>query len=200
MNENKDNTQKNTVDDDLLLSSEFQQLANFVAENKKAGGLGFIEADLIKGLVEMVRVTKPTEKHSIVSCNCGFLGSIVIRNIESIDEPVTLSYEPGNYEFISICASSTRRILFTDYKDIQPYNRQYGLYCNGASFGMLGLPVAEHEGYREFDITLTHKSNISFGVWGFCYNDFYGTVQFGVAIPTDKVDKFIKDLRALLGK
>ena len=120
--------------------------------------------------------------------------------MQKIENNKPLKYESGNYDYVSIVANKTTRILWTDFSDIEPYNRQSGLYCDGASFSMLGEPVKEKEYYREFISIKEYNSNISFGVWGFDYNSFYGSVRFGLSIKKEKVDEFILKLRNVINK
>jgi hypothetical protein len=54
--------------------------------------------------------------------------------------------------------------------------------------------------YREFQATYDYTSNISFGVWGYDYNNYYNSIRFGLCISTNKVEEFIAKLRLLLNK
>jgi len=179
--------------------NNFMELGNFIHENKMAGGLSKEKADEVKVLWDTYKLTEITNDCTIIEADFGRLGSLIIRDIIETDKEQTLKYESGSYDFISIRCKQ-RNILWTDYEEIEPYNRQSGLYCGGASFSHMGLPVKETNRYREFNFKYDCPSNISFGVWGFSYNDYYQTVQFGICLKKDEVDLFIERLRKIIDK
>lgn len=176
-------------------------LANFVKEHKAGGKMTKETADQIEALWNKYKLPTVDGTCAIITADFGNLGSIVIREVKSVERPIEqLEYKSGNYDYISIVADKTARILWTDYKNIEPYNRQSGLYCDGASFGSLGSPVVEKEEYREFHAIDQYDSNICFAVWGYRFNDFYGSVTFGMSIKKDLVDEFIVELRKIINK
>lgn len=175
-------------------------LHNFVTEHKEAGKLSVETSNEVEKLWNEYKQSTVETDCAIISADFGMLGSLVIRYIASIDDPKKLKYESGSYDYVSVKTDKTKRILWTDYKDIEPYNRQSGLYCDGASFESLGAPIIEKKDYREFIDEGNFKSNISFGVWGFRYNDFYGSISFGICIKKELVDEFIQKLRVIISK
>ncbi len=178
-------------------------ISNFMTQNKKSGQLIKETSDEIQSLWNKYKLSNVAPGTSIIEADFGTLGSLVIRDVESLqfeDDNYPLQYKSGSYDYVSIVSSSTRKILWTDYEDTEPFNRQGGLYCSGASFDQLGLPIKEETFYREFDVVHKYKSNISFAVWGYSYNDFYGSVRFGLVIKTEMVKDFIEALRTIINK
>lgn len=163
--------------EDIELLESLLMIQDFVSENKKAGRLSKEQSDEIERLWNRYKLPTVESGTSIIEADFGTLGSLVIREVESTTFDKPLKYEGGSYDYVSIVAPTTKRILWTDYSQTEPYNRHGGLYCSGASFESLGLPVIEKEYYREFVATDKYKSNITFGVWGYRYNDFYGCVS-----------------------
>lgn len=181
--------------DDLLY------LRNIISENKKVGGLDVETVQNIQDLWNEYKLAKSCENTSIITADFGCLGSVVIRKIKEYEKEYTFKYEGGGeYDLISVIHENTTRILWTDYKNIEPYNRNSGLYCDGASFEHLGSPVIEKDEYREFYKTSEHGGNLGFGVCGFNYNNFYKTVSFGMCVENTKVDEFILKLRNIINK
>lgn len=174
------------------------ELLKFMEEQAKAGGLDKEISNRVKSLWNEYKEINIKEDCSILCADFGALGSIIIRDIISC-EPEKLKYESGEYDYISI-ECNTKRLLWTDYSDVEPYNRQSGLYCGGMSFDMLGPPIFQCEEYREFQNKDKFQSNICFAVWGFDYNDFYNCVRFGICVKIEKVDSFLIKLRKIIGK
>ena len=175
-------------------------LGNFIRENKKSGGLSIEISNQVEKLWKEYKLDKTEENCSVISADFGRLGSLSIKEIASFEEEKVFKYESGSYDYISTKTKSTTDILWTDYQNIEPYNRQSGLYANGSSFKSLGNPILEKEDYREFVAKHNHEVNISFAVWGFYYNTFYESITFGICLKTEKVDEFISKLRTLIGK
>lgn len=175
-------------------------LLNFISENKKVDGLSKDISNKVEALWNKYKLEKLEDGCSIISADFGQLGSLEIKEVESFENPIIFKYESGPYDFISVKSKSIQNILWTDYKDIEPYNRQSGLYANGSSFESLGNPILEKEDYREFYSKHDYKVNVSFAVFGFRYNDFYNCITFGMCIKTDKVNEFISELRTIIGK
>lgn len=174
-------------------------LTNFLKENKLSGGLAVDSANAIKNLVDRYKLPSIENGTSLITADFGNLGSINIRDVDTF-EPKDFKYESGDYDYVSIVSKGETFILWTDYSNVEPYNRNGGLYANGASFRMLGEPVVEKEDYREFIKRLNVKSNVSFAISGFSHNTHYNSVKFGLCIKTDKVDEFLKELRTILNK
>jgi len=181
---------------------DFKFLADFMDEQRKTGKLNKKTSGLIETLWNEYKVGELKENHSIIEGDFGCLGSIIMRKIAEIKEPCIFAYKDGSYDYIDISSSSIRKILWTDFSDEQPYNRQSGLYCNGADWDFLGEPIKITEDYREFDRTYEyrHEQNTCFAVWGFGYNDLYGCVRFGLCIENEKVEEFLSKLKVLIGK
>ena len=176
------------------------EISNIMRDFIKSGNLTKDMAAEVESLVDKYRLPKLETGTSIIHADFGKLGSLVIRDVVGVDDPIEFKYVPREYDYISIESDCTTRILWTDYQDIEPYNRNAGLYCDGASFEMLGEPVVTAPDYREFSVKNRYHSNISFAVWGFSYNDFYGAVTFGICIDKNKVSEFISELRKIIGK
>lgn len=176
-------------------------IESILNEFKLNGGLDERVSEEVKLLWDEYKLLESEEGCSIISAEIGYLGSLVIRRVLSFEDGVQLfKYERGGYDYVHIMADSTTRILWTDYSDTEPYNRQCGLYCDGSSFESLGDPVLEKNTYREFIATDERKSNTCFGVWGYLFNDFYGSIRFGICLKTDKVGEFVEKLRKIIGK
>ena len=175
-------------------------LLNFMRENKKSGGLSIEISNEVEKLWNEYKLEKTSENCSIISADFGRLGSLNIKEIAEFEKETVFKYESGSYDFISTKTKSTTNILWTDYQNIEPYNRQSGLYANGSSFESLGKPILEKEDYREFVSKHVYNGNVSFAVWGYRFNDFYESIIFGICLKTDKVDEFISKLRVLIGK
>ncbi len=175
-------------------------LGNFIQENKAAGGISNDTSIKVNELWNEYKLSKLQNNCSIITADFGTLGSIVIRDIVSFETETTFKYKSGSYEYISIKSECTTKILWTDYKEIEPYDRHGGLYCDGASFEQLGKPILEKKEYREFYNKHKYISNISFPVWGFTYNDFYKDISFGLCIEKEKVNEFISKLRSIINK
>lgn len=176
-------------------------MVNFLFDQIKTGEIDQNFADAVKELWDKYKLPNVDSNCAIITAEFGKLGSLVVRNVKSIDEPISsLKYERGSYDYVSIISDVKRTILWTDYDSIEPYNRQGGLYADGSSFSSLGLPVLEKEEYREFDSTHEYISNTSFGIWGYSFNDYWKHVRFGMSIEKTKVDEFITELRKIIGK
>lgn len=182
------------------MHNKLADLMQFFNDASISGGLDPFTAAQIKALWDEYKLPTIQADCSILTVKMGVLGSVVIRRVESFDTPVNFKYEPGEYDFVCITSDQVRKILWTDYSSVEPYNRQGGLYCDGASFSILGSPVVETDNYREFDTILKYNSNVCFVVRGFDYNSYYKTVQFGMCIHTGKIEEFLSSFRSLVGK
>lgn len=189
-----------TQKENIEMLESLLMIHDFMTENKKAGKLTKEQSDEVERLWDKYKLPNVEPGNSIISADFGTLGSLVIREVESTTFDKALKYEGGSYDYVSIVATTTKRILWTDYSQTEPYNRQGGLYCDGSSFESLGIPVVSKPDYREFVATDKYRSNITFGVWGYRFNDFYGSVTFGICIKTELVDEFINLLRVIINK
>jgi hypothetical protein len=189
-----------TQKEDIEVLQNLLFLHDFITENKKAGKLTKEQSDKVESLWNKYKLSTVEPGTSIIQADFGTLGSLVIREVESTTFDKPLKYESGSHDYVSIIAPTTKRILWTDYSQTEPYNRQGGLYCSGSSFESLGFPVIEKPDYREFVATDKYPSHITFGVWGYRYNDFYGCVTFGICIKNELVDEFINLLRTIINK
>jgi len=188
------------ISSQLKKNNKMEFLANFIRENKSIGGISIEISDKVKELWNEYKLPKLQNKCSIINADFGNLGSIVIRDIASFETETTFKYESGSYDYISIKSDCTTKILWTDYSDVEPYNRNGGLYCDGASFEHLGSPIIEKKEYREFYSKRTYNTNISFAVWGYKFNDFYKSITFGLCIEKEKVEEFLSKLRSIINK
>lgn len=174
-------------------------LINFMTEHMSMGGISKNISDEVETLWNEYKLPQLEDNCSIINADFGNLGSLVIRKITSYENPQLFSYKSGNYDYVSVLADKIECILWTDYKNIEPYNRQGGLYCDGASFKNLEIVNLTHN-YREFVGKFEYNSNISFPVWGYRFNDFYNSIRFGICLKTDKVKEFISKLRLIIKK
>lgn len=185
-------------------------MTSFIKDNTVSSGVFPENAALIQKLVEKYKLPNLQRDCSTITADFGSLGSVVVRNVVCFEKQDDLKYERGNYDYISVGYDKCNYILWTDYENIEPYNRQSGLYCDGMSFRYLGNPVVEKPSYREFNVVLPHHvhqsevgvlyPNSSFALWGFTYNNFWNSVRFGLAIKTEDVEVFIVELRKILNK
>ena len=180
-------------------------IAGFIKDNFGNAGMSLEKANTLKSLVDKYKVDaldiETANQYSVISVSFGKLGSLVTRRIQSIENPIELSYEEGSSDFLCI-KCKTDKILWTDFEETEPYNRQSGLYCDGASWNGLEL-VKTHSEYREFESTEKYKdfiSNLSFGISGFHYNDYWKSVRFGLVIGNESVNEFISTFRNVVGK
>lgn len=192
--------------EDIQRLADMKSLANFIQENKEAGKLPKVIADKIEELVKEYRLNTVDKGTTIITADFGILGSVVLREVIETEENYHLEYKERS-QFLSINCK-TRRILWTDFQEIEPYKRQSGLYCDGDSFDSLGAPVREVFGslenpdknYREFDAVNPSNGNISFTIDSFNYNNYYGSVRFGLCVLNEDVEPFLTELRQLIDK
>ena len=175
-------------------------ILEFTKEMLAVGELSIERSKEIESLWKEYALPDLALSCSILTADFGQLGSIVVRKVVSFDRPTQFKYKRGDYDYVCIISDCIKRILWTDYEDIEPYNRQSGLYCDGASFNLLGEPVLLKDSYREFIHESHHTSNISFSVKGYHYNSFWNCVSFGMCIKTDKVEEFISKIRIIINK
>lgn len=134
----------------------------------------------------------------IITLEAGNFGNMCIRSVDELRKPTTLKYlERGDYEYVSILTNKEETILWTDFSETQPFNRQAPFYV-GHDWSRLNL-IKTTPTYREFDVT-PHPSNVSFGVYGFYFNPYWFKVQFGICLKAEDKDAFISKLRYFLGK
>lgn len=186
---------------DKEYTSNLLGIIKFMNEFSKEGGLSKEIADKIEALWNKYKQSRVNKNCALIDAQFGKLGSLQIYQVKSSEFNEDLKYQYGSYDYVSIEAESKQSILWTDWSTEQPYNRQGGLYCGGASFEYLGKPVIEDtdKGYREF-IWNRRGYNTTFGVWGFMFNDIYGTVHFGMSIDKQNLNDFISELRKIIDK
>jgi len=182
------------------LNKSNMDMKNFITEKMNSGGLTVAISGQVAALCDEYRLMKSSDHCSIITGEFGRLGSLNIKELSADCQELVFKYESGSYDYVSTRTNSSTNILWTDYQDIEPYNRQGGLYADGASFKSLGAPVLEKSDCREFHATHVYQGNISFAVWGFRFNDFYNSINFGICIKTDQVGVFITRLRLIIGK
>ena len=185
--------------------------AKFIKGNTKAGSISVELKDKILNLYDEYKLPFLTKNTNILCADFGYdnFGSIVIRHVKELDlidnenENQTLfklKYLPGDYDYVCIISDKLTKILWTDYSEIEPFNRQGCFYCDGASFESLGEPILKTEKYREFYSINEYVHNISFAIWGFNYNTFYKSIKFSLCIEENKTEEFIAKLRKLINK
>lgn len=180
---------------------ELQIMTEFFGGKAKLNGEGSLSAEIAAEIEKVFHEYKKTEVEVgdvIVCVEAGNFGSICIRTVDELREPTTLKYLPrGDYEYISIVTKCETQILWTDFSKEQPYNRQSPFYVP-CSWDSLDL-MKETPYYREFALP-PHASNISFGVYGFHFNEYWNLVRFGACIKADDLEAFVNKLRYFLGK
>lgn len=174
-------------------------IISFFNDLGKASGISEEQAQSIKELVDNYKLPQLIEGASIITADFGFLGSVQVQEY-SLFDPCEFKYKENNHDYISIKTKTHRHIVWIDYDTTEPYNRNGSLYCNGASWKSLGNAIKETPDYREFDIKSDYISNCCFAIWGFSYNSYWNSVKFGLCIETEKVDKFINALKAIINK
>lgn len=172
-------------------------MSRFILDNNSSAGITPEKYEEIKKVVDKYKVDHISDGTSIIDGDFGILGSIVVRQLQEVnlDEPVMIKFEEGM--FVSITTSQVRKVLWTDYKNIEPYNRQGGLYADGASFESLGDPIIEKDDYRVYDRTIVYNGHISFGLPNNRYNEFWKSVKIGTVVKNEDVDAFIKEILEL---
>lgn len=180
-----------------------EYLGYFILQQKIAGGILPQISEEIEKMWNEYKLDTVKPGTTIITADFGKLGTVEIREVVETDEEYKLKYKSGSYDYISIrCKPSV--ILWTDYLPIEPYNRNSGLYGGGARFEYLGDPVATFPDYREFKVNYyekyKHLSNVSFGVWGYRFNNYYGSITFGICLESSKTEEFISKLRTLINK
>lgn len=187
-------------------------IENFLNDNFKSGSISEELRNKILNLYDEYKLPFLTKNTNILCAEFGYdnFGSIVIRHVKELDlidenenENQTLfklKYLPGDYDYISIISDKLTKILWTDYSEIEPFNRQGCFYCDGASFESLGEPILKTEKYREFYSIDEYVHNISFAIWYFTYNTIFKSIKFSLCIEENKTEEFIQKLRKLINK
>lgn len=176
-------------------------MINMIKDFKANGGLDKSTSEKCKELVDKYKLSAIKSETCFITAEIGQYGSISIKHAAEVED-VELKYEEGSYDYVSCSVKKKEIILWTDYSDTEPYNRHGGLYADGSSFGMLGTPTVKTKEYREYH----YKSNCSgsylssFPLYGFWFNDIYGSIKFGICIEPENVDMFIQELRKIIGK
>lgn len=117
-------------------------------------------------------------------------GSITERRVEIPREENVLSYKERNKEYVSIQYNMEHVMYWTHDFVGEPYNRQGTGYVP-YSWKSFGEPCGSHQGITLYELYRT-GGNISFPVWGFSVNNFWGNVTFGMVVDADDVE-WVKD-------
>lgn len=117
----------------------------------------------------------------------------------SFKKEITFEYKHDTYIYISV-SGTQKTILWTDYVDEQPFDRQsYTIYVP-IPFSDFGNPVVEKPDYREFIYDDTEEKERGIRVDGFTHRPYSSHVRFGFCIETDKVEEFMTKLRQIMCK
>jgi hypothetical protein len=175
-------------------------VAQLLQDSKLTGGLSLEAISKIQDLWNNLKTQPSAKECSIISAEFGKFGHIEIFDVSRFEQgDYQLKYLSRNYDYVAISSKKETCILWTDYQDIQPYNRQSCFYV-GRSFQTLGEPKVKKEDYREFYFESKKLQSMSLPVWGFQHNKTYDEVKFGMCIETQNVDLFISELRKILEK
>ena len=181
----------------LNLSNKEKETSNqfFADSDKNSGAVTQEISNEIEKLYHQYKKNEVEVSDVIICGEAGKFGHLTIYSITHLNEPKTLKYTYGSYEFVSI-KGVEKTILWTDFSTTQPYNRQASFYV-GTTFDRLTL-VKTTDTYREF--TDSFPTNVSFAVYPYSYNEFWKTVCFGICIAQKDEETFIAQLRKLLSK
>lgn len=175
-------------------------IAQLLQDSKLTGGLSLEAIAKIQDLWNSLKIQPSASECSIITAEFGKFGHVEIFDVSRFDQgDYTLRYSSVGYDYVGICSKKETCILWTDYQDIQPYNRQSCFYV-GRSFQTLGEPKVKKEDYREFYLESKRLQSMSLPIWGFKHNKTYNEVRFGMCIETKNVDLFISELRKILKK
>ncbi len=133
------------------------------------------------------------------SLGVGYLGNVQITKVTSFKKEITFEYKHDNYIYISV-SGTQKTILWTDYVDEQPFDRQsYTIYVP-IPFSYFGNAVVEKPDYREFIYDDTEEKERGIHINGFTHSPYSPHVCFGFCIETDKVEEFMTKLRQIMCK
>lgn len=184
-----------TLDDAITLSRFFKDGNKNFAASSKSFNMDNIQY-LLKELFINNHKNMIEKGNVLVILDGGFYGSINIKTVDDIKEPVLLSAKSGNYDFITIRTNYDHYIAWTDFSTIEPFNRQSPFYVPFSFKSMVRTKVTEQ--YQELQITT--KSNISFGLCAFSYNSYWKTVRFAMCIEANKLEEVLSKLKLILNK
>ena len=176
----------------------------FADKSRNSNKLEKWQADQIEALFNKYKKTKINIGDTIIEVEAGGYGHIEISQVGYIDNPnFVYPTEGGNYNYITIKKLMERKILWTDYQPIEPYNRQTPFY-NGMSFRNMHL-LRSTPYFREFYVCYEQKDvsksgSCTFGMYGFNYNEYWDMVRFGIILKTKDVNAFMMQLRRILNK
>ncbi len=180
-----------------LSMKELETVGQFLHDSHKNSGVLTQEtADKIKLLWDKYKKTTVSVGDVIITAEAGKFGNVNIYNVDVLHSPVELKYEKGSYQYVTLETGCEKTILWTDFSNTEPFNRQSPFYV-GFGFRSLTLVKTEPE-YREY--YLQRPARISFGVYTFQYNPYWEHVHFGLCISAEHEEEFMKQLRELLGK
>ena len=179
---------------------ELETFGQFIADNSIANnGIDPQLSEQIRSLADSYKKNTIESGDVIICVETGFqYGNITSRLIHEIHNPKPLKYDPNNYDNLSIVSNGKRIILWTDFSDTEPYNRQSHFYVPHSFSDMLLTKTEKN--YREFILEREGKRNISFAINGFRYNSVWKHVEFGICVKKDDAEIFISKLRNLLNK
>jgi hypothetical protein len=160
--------------------------------------IDLVLAYTIEALVGEYRKAKVEVGDVIISVETGkMFGNIEIRNVSILEEERVMCYEKGSYVYMSI-ESDVKRILWTDFEETEPFNRQGAFYVPNRFSDMTLVKTTED--YREYIYERKEHGRIHFGVWGFTYNDLWKNLKFGLCLKKEQEEEFISKLKELLNK
>lgn len=125
-----------------------------------------------------------------------FFGHVDIHKIEAIHDRIVI---PREQEYSRVDISSVDKIiLWTDFSNMEPYDRQGAFYL-GMRLRSMELTKSTNS-YREYVFESSKISKQSLPVRGFYYNETRMDVQFAICIKPEQTNQYITELRKLLKK
>lgn len=152
-------------------------------------------------LVDKYKKTSIEKTDVIISVETSFnFGNIKIISVSENHKPEEfLSYKEGSSDYVRVTTLREKTILFTDFSDTQPFNRQGGLYVPHRWERMSLVKTTPL--YREFECNSEFSGGCSsFHVNGFKYNEYWKSVTFGICVIEKDANTFISEFRALINK
>ena len=179
-------------------SAEEQTLRQIIHDSMINGEITPQLSMCIHKLFEKYRKNTVEKGDVIISVETGMsFGNLVIYDILEVESAEVLKYERGNYDRVTASVRMDTT-LWTDFDSTEPYNRQGSLYAD-QRFSNLRL-VKTTGSYREFVLAEPRINSTSLCFPGYTYKNIMKTVSFGICLPGDKKEEFIRELRILLDK